>query len=109
MMKFISVGAAMLALIAANATAQTTTSQSTTTVTTPTVVVPQMVAPPVGTLSTTRTEKTVGADGTMTDTTSSTYRNTAGVANDTVSKTTAYPPAVVTTDTRSSTTITKTP
>ncbi len=109
MTKFTSVAAAMLALIAANATAQTTTSQSTTTVTTPTIVVPQIVAPPVGTLSTTRTEKTVGADGTMTDTTSSTYRNTAGVADDTVSKTTVYPPAMVTTDTKTTTTITKTP
>ena len=109
MHKLLAASAITLAMVAGIANAQTTTSQSTTTITTPTVIVPQIVAPPVGTLSTTQTEKTVRSDGTMTDTTSSTYRNTAGVANDTVSKTVTYPPAQVMTDTKSTTTITKQP
>jgi hypothetical protein len=105
MNRFFAAGAAVLAMTASAAMAQTTTSQTTTTVS-PVIIAPQVVAPPVGTLSTTRTEKTVGTDGTQTDSTSTTYHNTNGVADDSVTRTTTYPSAVITTNRSSSTSVT---
>jgi len=87
----LSVATAALVISAGIATAQTTSSQTTTTTTTPGM--PLIVAPPTGTLSTERTQKTTSPDGTQTDTKSSTYRNTNGVANDSETTTTRQPPA----------------
>ena len=111
MRKTLLASTAVLVMMAGIAVAQTTTSESTTTVTPATImpipappVITPLAAPPAGTLSTVRTERTVSADGSVSDTQSSTYRNTNGVANDTVSKTTTYPaPAVTTTDTTTTT------
>lgn len=86
-------GAATLALTAGVAMAQTAAAQTTTTVT------PSIVAPPPDTLSVTRTERVIGLDGTRTDTKETTYRNSAGVADETVSKTITSPPMVSTTTT----------
>ena len=95
--------AVALALTAGVATAQTTTSQTTTT------VAPALVAPPVGTLSVTRTQKTIGSDGSETDSTRTTYRNSNGVADDSVTKTTTFPaPAVITSYSKSTSTTTTT-
>ena len=91
------------------AVAQTTTSETTTTTVTPRAAAAPMVAPPVGTLSTSRTERTVGPDGTKTDKSETTYRNSNGVANDSVSTTVVTPPAKETTTSTTSTTVTKTP
>ena len=111
MRKTLLASAALLAMTAGVAFAQTTTSQSTTTVTPATImpvpappVITPLMAPPAGTLSTVRTEKAVSADGSVTDSQSSTYRDTNGVAGDSVTKTTTYPaPAVVSTDTTTTT------
>ncbi len=102
-----------LGLAAGGAVAQTTTQTQTTTTVTPAPAAPMvdpplLVAPPVGTLSTTTTQKIIGADGTQTDKTETTYRNTDGVADDTVTRTTTVaPPAVATTSSYSSSTVTK--
>jgi len=107
MKPLLTVGIIVAAMCAGLATAQTTTSQTTTT-TTPAVAVPAITPPPIGTLSTTRTEKTISADGTVTNSSASTYRNTAGVADDSVTTTTTSPPAmIIITDTKSTSTVTK--
>ncbi len=70
---------------------------------------PVIVAPPPGTLSVTRTQNITAPDGTQTDRTETTYRNTNGVADDTMTRTTTTPPpAVATTSTYSKTTTTTT-
>jgi hypothetical protein len=90
--------------------AQTTTSYSTTTTTTvapapdmPPVVsaVPVVEAPPPGTLAVMHTQKYVTTDGSQTEKTETTYRNPAGVADESVTSTTT-PPVVETTTTRTS-------
>jgi hypothetical protein len=101
MNRFFVAGAAVLAMTASAAMAQTTSSQTTTTVT------PAIVAPPAGTLSSTHTEKTTGVDGTKTESTATTYRNTNGVADDSVTKTTTYPSSVITTEKSSTSSVTK--
>jgi hypothetical protein len=102
MNKLLLAGAAALAMTAGVAMAQTTTSQTTTTTT------PSLVEPPTGTLSTTRTQKTVGLDGTQTNTKETTYHNSNGVADDSVTRTTTtYPPAPVMTHTETTTSVTK--
>jgi hypothetical protein len=101
MTKLLLAGAAALGMMTCAAMAQTTTLQSTTT------TAPTPLAVPAGTLSTTSSEKSVGVDGTRTDSTKTTYGNTNGVASDSVTKTTTYPqPSAVTTT--SDTTTTKT-
>lgn len=91
-----------LALTSGVAMAQTTASEVTTTTT------PVIVAPPEGTLSVTRTQKTIDPDGTQTSTHETTYHNTNGVADDSVTRTTIIPPAdITTTTTKSSTTTTE--
>lgn len=70
------------------------------------VPAPVIFAPPSGTLSTTETRRSIDSAGTETESSRSTYRNTAGVADDVRTKTTTHP-APVTTTTRSSTTSTE--
>jgi hypothetical protein len=98
-----------LAMTTGAAMAQTTTETQTTTTVTPALVAPAplLVAPPVGTLSSTTTKKTIAPDGTETDKTETTYRNTDGVADDTMTRTTTIAPPVATqtTNTYSSTTV----
>ena len=65
-----------------------------------------IVAPPVGTLSTTRTTRKIDGNGTQTDSSRTTYRNEAGVADDVHTKTTTHP-APTTTTTSSSTSTTR--
>jgi hypothetical protein len=101
MIKLLAAGAIALAMTTGIALAQTTTSQVTTTVT------PVIVAPPPGTLSVTRTEKSTDLNGTQTNTNETTYHNSNGVADDTVTKTTTYPLPVATTITKSSTSVTQ--
>jgi hypothetical protein len=96
----IAAGAALL-MTAGVAVAQPSTSQTTTS----TTVAPAVVAPAPGTLSTTSSRKTIDSDGKQTDTTRTTYRNTDGVADDSVTRTTTSALPVETT-TRSSTTTT---
>jgi hypothetical protein len=107
MKKLVLAATVGLAMMTGVAVAQTTTSQTTTTVT-PAPDVPMIAAPPSGTLSITREQKTTAFDGTKTDKTETTYRNTNGVADDTTTKTTTYPTtAVTTTTTKSSSTVTE--
>ena len=94
-------GAVALALTTGAAVAQTT-SQTTTTVTPAPVV-----APPDGTLSVTRSQKSIGPDGTQTNSDETTYRNSDGVADDTVTRTTTIPAPPIISTTRSTTTITR--
>src|SRR5277367_5316312 len=96
MTRFLLAGVAALGMMTGFAVAQTTTSETTT-------VVPTIVAPPPGTLSTTMTRKSVGADGTQTDSTRTTYSNGNGVAEDSVTKTTTHPPPAVVTTTQQTT------
>ncbi len=99
MNKLLMVGAAMFLMATGAAMAQSTTSQTTTTVT------PSVPAPPPGTFSESRSQKTIGPDGTQTRSNETTYRDGSGVANDSVSRTTTYPPPPSVTTTRKSTTI----
>jgi hypothetical protein len=101
MSKLLLTGAIALVMTTGMAVAQTTSSETTTTVR-PAPGMPASVAPPPGTLSVTRTDKTTTSDGVQTDKTESTYRNTNGVADDTVSRTTTYPPPVASTTSTSS-------
>jgi len=95
------------------AQAQTTTSYSTTTTTVapaPVIVpvappAPLVEAPPPGTLAVTHTQRYLGTDGSQTERTETTYRNPAGVADESVTRTTT-PPALQTTTTRTSSTTT---
>ena len=94
MTRFLLATAAVLGLMTSIASAQTTTSQSTTTTT---AVPPVLIAPPAGTLSSTTTTKAVAPDGTRTDSTRSTYRNSNGVADDSMTRTTTAPSVPLTT------------
>jgi hypothetical protein len=98
MTRLLLAGTAALSLMTGVALAQSVTSQTTTT------TVPDVVAPPQGTLSTTTATKSIGVDGTRTETSGTTYRNSNGVASDSQSKTTTYPPSVAITTTHSSST-----
>jgi hypothetical protein len=83
--------ATALALMSGIAVAQTTTSETSTT---------SIVAPPVGTLSTSHTERTIDSNGTETDRSRTTYKNDAGVADDVViTKAVNPPPSTSTTST----------
>jgi hypothetical protein len=86
MTRLLLAGAAALGIMTGVATAQTTTSETTTT------TAPTPLAPPPGTLSTTTTRKSVGFGGTQTESTGTTYRDSNGVAGDSVTRTTTYPP-----------------
>ncbi len=98
------------------ALAQTTVQQTTTTVQpTPPYTVgtpmphPVVEAPPVGTLSTTTMRKSVSPDGSHTEQQSSTYRNTQGVAEDSVTRTTTTAAPVLPAITTRTTTTTDQP
>ncbi len=100
----LTLGTAMaLGFLTSVALAQTTSSQTTTTTDTPV-----LVAPPSGTLSTTTSKKSVGLDGTMTNSTSTTYGNSNGVASDSRTETTTVPPPVPITTSKSTSTTTVT-
>lgn len=83
-------------LLSGIAAAQTTSSESSTT---------SIIAPPVGTLSTTRTQRTIDSNGTETQTNRTTYRNETGVADDVHTTTITHPP--VSNPTTTITTITR--
>ena len=103
MNKLLVASAVALALATGGAVAQTTSSEVTTT-----TVAPGIAAPPAGTLDVTRTQRTISPDGTRTNTDETTYHNSNGVADDSVTRTTTYPPAEVTTTNRSTSTVTET-
>lgn len=107
MKKYLLASVIALAMTGGIALAQNTSSETQLTQTTPAIV-----APPVGTLSTTRTERSVDALGQQTSTTETTYRNAAGVADDrkTTTTTTIAPAALpaTTTFTKSTTSTTTT-
>ena len=93
-------GAAVFSLIGVSALAQTTDAAP-----------PAIAPPPIGTLSTTQEHHAVDANGNRVDATSTTYRNSQGVAQDrqTTSTVVAAPPppppqATTTTTTTESTT-----
>ncbi len=93
---------AVLVMTAGGAMAQTSTSQTTTT------VYPTVGTPVPGSVSTTRTDDTTNADGTVTVSKETTFHNPNGVADDSVTKTTTYPGvAVTTTQTKTTTTTTQ--
>lgn len=96
MNRLLGLYAAALVMATGAAMAQSTSSQTTTTVT------PSFAAPPAGVLSESRSEKTVGPDGTQTNSSESTYRNGNGVSHDSVTRTITVPPASVTTTRKSS-------
>jgi hypothetical protein len=115
MNKLFLAGAAALLMTTGAAMAQTTsTSQTTTTTIAPPVDVmptgsPKFATPNdalghEGTVSVTRTLRTIGPDGAETDTSQTTWPNSNGVADDSVTRTTTYPalPPVVTTTTTTS-------
>ncbi|HTN10448.1 MAG TPA: hypothetical protein VL154_05680 [Acetobacteraceae bacterium] len=103
MKKYGFIAATLLVAGIGTATAQTTTSQTTTTVV-PTAPPPLIVPPPVGTLSTSQTQKTVLPDGSQIEKHKTTYRDGSGSASDTVTK--VMPAPVIVPD--SSTTTTRT-
>lgn len=98
MTRLLLAGAAALGMMTNLAMAQTTRSETTTT------SAPTPLSVPTGTLSTTSTEKSVGIDGTRRDSTRTTYRNTDGVASDSMTKTTTFPPPTALTTTTETTT-----
>ncbi len=109
MSKLLLAGALALAMTTGIAVAQTTSSSSETTTTVTPPNVPAIVAPPAGTLSVTSTSKGTAPDGTRTDKTQTTYRDSNGVVNDSTTKTTtAPPPPAATTSTWSKSTTTTT-
>jgi hypothetical protein len=66
-----------------------------------------LVAPPAGTLSTSDTRRTIDGNGTETDSSRTTYRNQAGVADDVHTTTTTHPAPMSTTSTSTTTTTTR--
>jgi hypothetical protein len=132
MNKLFLASAAALVMTAGVAVAQTTTTSETTTTVAPIVVMPTTssssettttvrpvaVAPepkqgkygvptgptaPEAPLSVTHTQRTIGSDGAETDTSQTTYHNSNGVADDSVTRSTTYQaPADVTTTTTKS-------
>lgn len=99
-------GTAAFILLAATVLAHAQTSTYSTTTTT-TAVAPvgvsdpaPVTSPPVGTLSTTESQKSVDAYGNEVDTTKTTYGNVNGAASDATSTTTIQPPPVETTVTK---------
>jgi hypothetical protein len=82
-----------LSLMTTMAAAQTAPSDNT---------VPAIVAPPEGILSTSRTQHRVEGNGTVTDSSRTTYRNDAGVADDVHTTKTTHPAATTTTSSSAS-------
>jgi hypothetical protein len=98
MLKYIVAGAVALSLLNGAAMAQIASSQSGTS---------PIVAPPAGTLSSSRTERSIDSNGTETDSDRTTYRNDAGVADDVHTTTTTHPAATTTTSSSSTTMTTR--
>jgi hypothetical protein len=109
-------GGIFMVTAAGIAHAQTTSSYTTTTTTVapaPVLVAPvappppppMVEAPPPGTLAVTHTQRYLGTDGSQSERTETTYRNPAGVADESVTRTVA-PPVQQTTTTRTSSTTT---
>ena len=99
MNKFLMIGATAMTMLTGGAMAQTQTSTSQTTTTVTPASPPILFAPPAGTLSTTRTTNSLNSDGTSVESKETTFRNTAGVADDSITRTTTYPAATETTTT----------
>jgi hypothetical protein len=97
MSKYIVAGAVALSLVSGPGSPQTGPSPSATT---------PVVAPPIGTLSSSRTARTVDSNGTETDSSRTTYRNEAGVADDVHTTTTTHPALSTTTSSNRTTTTT---
>ena len=97
MSKYIIAGAVAISLLSGVASAQTGPSPGDPT---------PIVAPPIGTLSTSRTQRIIDSNGTETDRSRTTYRNEAGVADDVHTTTTTHPAATTTTSSSSRTTTT---
>ena len=93
--------------LAQPSTSQTTTSQTTITTGRPMTPIPEIIAPPAGTLSTTTLGKRIDPDGTQTITNETRYRNSTGVAQDSVSQSTRFPPSVEITTKQSETVVTQ--
>lgn len=91
----------------APAHAQTSSSTTTTTITPPpaVVVVPPVMAPPAGTLSESRTERSVNPDGSQTTREQTNYRDGSGATSNSV--TTTVPPPATTTERTTTTTTTR--
>jgi hypothetical protein len=105
MIKLLLAGTTAFGLMTCAAMAQMATSQTTIT------AAPTVVAPPMGTMSTTTNRKSIGPDGSQSDSTSTTYRNSNGVASDSVTRSTttaAPPPPVASTTTHNTMTTTNT-
>jgi hypothetical protein len=100
MTRLLVAGAVALGMMTGVAAAQSTSSETSIT------TAPVLVAPMPGALSTTTTRKAVGVDGTQTNSTSTSYGTSNGVASDTVTKTTNYPPPATVTTTRNTSTTT---
>jgi hypothetical protein len=98
MAKYIVAGAVALTLLSGTVSAQTGPAPGGTA---------PIVAPPIGTLSTSRTERTIDSNGTEIDSSRTTYRNEAGVADDVRTTTTTHPVATTTTSSSSMTTTTR--
>jgi len=97
MSKYAIAGAMVALLFGAGVSAQTMPPQTSTS---------SSAAPPEGTLSTSDTRHTIESNGTETDSSRTTYRNPAGVADDVHTTTTTHPAATTTTSS-SSTMITR--
>jgi hypothetical protein len=109
MNKLLLAATAALLMATGAAIAQTTTTTESTTTVTPSPPAPLLVAPPPGTLAVTSTQRTIAPDGSQTEKTETTYRNPAGVADESVTRTTTTPIPVIastTTWSSSSTTVT---
>lgn len=116
MSKLLVTGAAALMTLSGVAMAQTTTI-ITPAAPRPMVIAPAappapvVVAPPAGTLSRTETQRSIAPDGSQTVSRETTYRNSNGVADDKVTKSTTYAPvapqATVTTEQHTHTTVTE--
>ena len=91
MSKPILAGAMALSLLSGAAVAQNAPPPSATA---------PIVAPPIGTLSSSRTERTIDSHGTETDSSRTTFRNEAGVAEDVHTTMTTHPAATTTASSR---------
>ena len=100
-------GFAALSLTSGIAAAQTASSTTTTSQYTAPAAPAPVAPPPVGTLSTTRETKAVDAYGNTAKSTTSTYRNSEGVAADSRTTTTTMPVPPVTTSTNTTRTTTE--
>ena len=88
----ILLGAAAVALALSSGVATAQTATDTTSQTTTTMAPPPVTPPPPGTLATEHESRRVDAYGNQTDSKSTSYRDSNGVAEDTKTTTTMAPP-----------------